>query len=298
MEKCKRILKALFCLAPLPTVLAALFGYGFLILVFALPVRAPALHCAAYLASAYALTVTCTGLPRLFRFLKKGKEKLLEHALLRKLRATPAGEKVLTDVHYRNRLSLHLGLTANLAYIVLKLSAGLYYRSAWFLSLAVYYSLLAGMRLSLLRYRAAPDGPAAIRRYRACGFVLLLMNQALAGIVVFMVRQNRGFRYPGVLIYAMALYSFYAVITALVNIVKTRRRDSPILSATQAVNFVAALVSILSLTTAMLAQFGGNDAPAFRRTMTGAVGGGVCTIVIFMAVFMIVRANRALKKQR
>ena len=121
------------------------------------------------------------------------------------------------------------------------------------------------------------------------------MNQALTGIVVLMVHQNRGFHYPGFLIYAMAAYAFYAVTVAIIHIVKTRRHKSPVLSAAKAINLVAALVSILSLTTAMLAQFGGDDA-VFRRTMTAATGGGVCTIVIGMAVYMIVRANRALKK--
>ena len=38
------------------------------------------------------------------------------------------------------------------------------------------------------------------------------MNVALAGMVVLMVSQNRGYVYPGILIYAMAAYSFYTVI--------------------------------------------------------------------------------------
>ncbi len=295
MEKFKKILKTLFCLPPLPAILLAVFGYGLLILVFALDIQNPAPRYASYLASAYALAVTAAGLPRL---LKKGREKVSGHSLVRKLRASPAGERYAADAHFRNRVSLHVGLTVNLAYILMKLSAGLYYRSAWFLSLAVYYSLLAGMRLSLLRYRPVEDEAGAFRRYRACGFVLLLMNQALAGIVAFMVRQDRHFSYPGYLIYAMAAYSFYAVTVAMINIVKTRRQNSPILSATQAVNLVAALVSILALTTAMLAQFGGADSADFNRTMTAAVGGGVCTIVICMAAYMIWRANKNLKKLR
>ncbi len=57
------------------------------------------------------------------------------------------------------------------------------------------------------------------------------------------------------------------------------------------------MVSILSLTTAMLTRFGENDDPAFHRIMTGAAGAGVCTIVIGMAVFMIYRANKELKKE-
>ena len=122
------------------------------------------------------------------------------------------------------------------------------------------------------------------------------MNQALAGIVVFIVYQNRGYDYPGVLIYAMAAYTFYITIIAVINLVKFRRHGSPILSAAKAINFVAAMVSMLSLTTAMLAQFGGNEEPYFRPIMTGTVGGGVCVIVLGMAVFMIARSTKQLKK--
>ena len=46
----------------------------------------------------------------------------------------------------------------------------------------------------------------------------------------------------------------------------------------------------------MLAQFGGDDDPMFDQVMIGATGGGVCTIVIGMAIYMIWRANRSLKK--
>ena len=133
-----------------------------------------------------------------------------------------------------------------------------------------------------------------LRYYRLCGIMLLVMNQALAGIVIFMVHQNKSFDYPGVLIYAMAAYSFYAVITAIVNIVKYRRYGSPVMLAARSVNLVAAMVSILSLETAMLARFGEDD-ERFRFVMTGATGGCVCTIVIGMAVFMIVKATRQLK---
>lgn len=137
-----------------------------------------------------------------------------------------------------------------------------------------------------------------IHRYRLCGLMLLIMNQALAGIVIFMVHQNKGFDYPGLLIYAMALYSFYSVITAVIKLVKFRKHGSPILSAAKAINLVAAMVSILSLETAMLAQFGGNDDPLFRKAMTGATGGSVCTIVIGMAIFMIWKSTKQLKKLR
>ena len=44
-------------------------------------------------------------------------------------------------------------------------------------------------------------------------------------------------------------------------------------------------------------KFGGNDDPQFRQVMIGATGGGVCTIVIGMAIHMIWRATKNLKKE-
>ena len=58
------------------------------------------------------------------------------------------------------------------------------------------------------------------------------------------------------------------------------------------------MVSVLSLETALLAEFGGDDDPEFRNIMTGATGGGVCTIVIGMAIYMIWQANKALKQTK
>lgn len=82
------------------------------------------------------------------------------------------------------------------------------------------------------------------------------MNQALIGIIVLVVHQNSGFEYPGFLIYAMALYAFYAAITTVMNVVKFRKYGSPIMSSAKVINLTAALVFMLSLETAMLAQFG------------------------------------------
>lgn len=193
-----------------------------------------------------------------------------------------------------------MGFSINLLYITIKMAFGIYYRSTWFIALAIYYTLLAVMRFLLLYRRRWPDSVARQRlellQYRSCGVALLFMNLALAGIVAFMVHQNRGYEYPGMLIYAMAAYSFYAVITAIVSLIKFRRHGSPVLSAAKAINLVAAMVSILSLETAMLARFGGDDDPLFRKTMTGATGGCVCVIVLGMALFMIVKASKKLKQ--
>ncbi len=270
------------------TAVFAVFELGSVAAVFIFDIQHPILRYGSYLLSAYALIISVAAAVKIVR----------KHPIREKLRSTKFGEKYLSDLRFRYKISLAVGLIINIIYIIIKLFSGIFYRSAWFVSLAVYYILLAGMRFLLLRRFNARDEAVELRRYRLCGIMLLFMNQALAGIVIFIVQQDRGFEYPGILIYAMAAYSFYAVTVSTVEIVKTRRHNnkSPILSAAKAINPVAAPVSVLSLETAMLAQFGGDDDPLFRKVITAAAGGGVCTVVICMAVYMIIRASIELKK--
>lgn len=301
MERFKRLCKKIFVLPSLLTVLIAVPAFALVLFVLVSEVDGPLAYLA-YAASAYALSISITAIPRLLRFFQSVRERIDSHPVMDKIASVPLGARYLNDVRFRTEVSLYQGFFINLLYIGMKLVSGIYYRSVWFISLAVYYILLAVMRFLLFRRGKIKQVGNRVteewHRYRLCGIVLLLMNQALAGIVVFMVHQNRGYDYPGLLIYAMATYSFYAVTIAVVNLVKFRKHKSPVLSAAKVINLVSAMVSILSLETAMIAQFGDSDDLAFRRLMTGATGGGVCTIVLAMAIFMIARSTGEMKKLR
>lgn len=291
----KTLLKRIFYLPPLWTAAVAICGYGSVIFTALLKITNPVLQYASYIASAYALIVSVTG----WRHIRKAARYIkvtFSASFISKARSTAMGEKYVTDMRFRERFSLYRNSFIDFLYIVMTMASGIIYRSAWFTALAVYYILLAFMRIMLVRRLDVHDVAAELRCYRMCGIMLLPMNQALAGIVIFMVHQNRGFTYQGLLIYAMAAYAFYATGIAIVNIVKTRHRGSPVLSASKVINLVTAMVSVLSLETAMMTRFGGNDNPHFRQIMTGATGGGVCTIVIVIAIYMICKANKSLKQ--
>ncbi len=299
MKRFKEILYKIFFLPPLPTVIAAVIGFGLVIATAALNIEIPIVQYISYIASAYALTVTITAFPRFISFTKKVKNDINDHPLVEKVRSTKLGGQFIDDVRFRTEVSLYGGLLINSVYIGIKLFLGIYYRFLWSVALVGYYIHSAIMRLILLhqgkKRKEKMSEETENKRYRICGIMLLIRNQALAGIVIFMVYQNKGFDYPGLLIYAMAMYSFYLIITAIINLVKFRKHGSPLLSAAKVINLVAAMVSVLSLETAMLAQFGGDDDPLFRKVMTGATGGAVCTIVIGIAVYMIWKSSKRLK---
>lgn len=296
-EKIVRMMKRVFCLPPLPTILIAVPSYVLVIYVLASGIENSVISYLAYALSAYALVITVTGTAGIIGFVRKG---INSHPLIKKLHGIPVFERFLYEVEFRTETALYQGLAVNLVYAGIKLFSGIFYHSIWFITLAAYYILLAVMRFSLLvfvrgRGNSEGDKVLELRRYRLCGIILLFMDWALVGIIILVVHQNSGFEYPGMLIYVMALYTFYATITAVINVIKFRKYQKPILSAAKVINLTAALVSMLSLETAMLTQFGAADDPVFRQIMTASTGAGVSMIVLGMAVYMIMGSTRQLK---
>lgn len=102
--------------------------------------------------------------------------------------------------------------------------------------------------------------------------------------------------FPGA---AVALYTFYTTIMAVVNLVRDRKSGSPVMAAARGVNLAAALVPMLSLETAMLTQFNdGSKGALFRRAMIGSTGGAVCVLVTVMGLHMVIHATRRIRKLR
>lgn len=294
MNRMKKILKKLFCLPPVPTLLVSVPAYGLVIYALAGKNVEPVIAYAAYFLSAYAFIITVTGITGIVRFVRQGID---QHPLVRKALGIPLVSRYLREDMFRAETGLYQGFFINLLYAGIKMFSGILYRSVWFITLAVYYILLAIMRASLLHYvrKSGKDKVSEWKRYRLCGIILLFMNIALTGIVILVIHQNSGFEYPGMLIYVMAMYAFYAAITAVRNVVKFRKYGSPVMSAAKVINLTAALVSMLSLETAMLTQFGAADDPLFRQIMTACTGAGISLIVLGMAVFMIVRSTKQMK---
>lgn len=294
MKRVKAVLKRIFCLPPLITVLISLPSFSLVVYVLVADTGGPLAY-AGYGLSAYAMAITTTGIIRMIRAVRGGIEG---NPLVQKVRAHPVGGRYLSDAAFRAEVLLYPSLCINLFYAAVKLVSGILYGSAWLITLAAYYALLAVMRFLVLtaaRKRHSITLIGEFRRCRLCGVLLAPMNLALSGMVLFLVRQEGSYHYPGVLIYVMAMYTFYAVITAAINIVKFRRRGSPTLSAAKAINLTAALVSMLALETAMLSQFGGEDDALFRQVMLSVSGGAVCAFVLGMAVYMIVHATKQIE---
>lgn len=177
------------------------------------------------------------------------------------------------------------------------------YGSVWLGAIAVYYVMLCVLRFHLIlnSRKAAKLNNRKVklihefRSYRKTGFLMFLLNGAMSGMVIQMIWKNEGYEYPGYVIYISAMYTFCSFISAIMNLVKFRKAGSPILSASKAISFAGALMSVFALQTAMISRFGGGD-EQFRMEMNIITGAFVLGITLFVAVYLTVHGQRALNK--
>ncbi len=202
-----------------------------------------------YVISFYTLTVVCI----LFSMVLPKRYK----AIKQKIYDIPIGNRYLTDVSFRTHISLYISLGINLLYVGMNFVSYMLYHSMWFVILAVYYATLALMRFLLLRY-VRGEGIGCNRlgelmRAKLCAYIMLTLNFVLSGAVLMILYQDKGYNYPGFLIYVIALYTFYMTTHAIVDMLKFRKYNSPVMMTTKSIALSAALVSMLSLETAMFA---------------------------------------------
>ena len=214
--------------------------------------------------------------------------------------ANPVGERIMTDMKFRTHVSLYGSLAINFLYVVFNAVSGFVYHTAWFFIFAFYYTILAVMRFLLLRFvnriGIGKSRFKELRRSRLCGYILLTVNLALSGAVLMIIYQNKGFEYNGILIYVMALYTFYITTLAIVNLIRYRKLGSPVMSMAKIINMAAALVSMLSLETAMFSQFGKDMSAENQRLMIMLTGAGVSIVIVTMSVYSIVKNSKEIKK--
>ena len=243
-----------------------------------------------YTISAYTLTVVSIKVPAFVSAIKKGLYK------------NKYSGRYLTDPVLRAKISLYASSGINIMYALSYLGGGIFYRSEWTIAIAIYYIVLSLIRFGLVRKerkRLLIESKNERRRYElrscySCGALMFLLNIAVTILVGQMIWKNKFYDYSGIMIYAQAAYAFYCFARAIMHLVKYRRMEHPILSAAKVVSMVCALMSILSLQTAMLMQFGSENG-TFIRIMNIFTGTLVCLGTFAMAVWLVHKSKEELK---
>lgn len=207
--------------------------------------------------------------------------------------------RVYRDYRYRTVLFTAFSFFVNLFYAVSNGIFGYINHSKWFGSLAAYYIVLSVMRFTAVWYerkisKLNDDKNRKIHElvvYRNCGILLILITLAFGGAVILLLQSEGGKDYPGFLIFAVAAYTFYKVIISIVNMIKTKKFKSPLLATIRNIGYVDALVSLLSLQTAMFTSFGRGE-ELNHQMMNGLTGAAICMMILIIGIYMIYTSGK------
>ena len=199
----KKLGKAL--LFPHIAVLAVLLPIATVLLVYSMVVLGTTeiLSYISYIIAAYTLTIWCVRIPEIIKFAKTFKNE------------NKYAQIWLKDTRLRVNVSMYGSLAWNTIYGIFQLWLGIYHHTFWFCSLGAYYVCLAFMRFGLVRhtskYKPGEKMYAELKKYRATGWVFLVLNLALTLMIFFMVYWNRTFKHHEITTIAMAAYTFTTV---------------------------------------------------------------------------------------
>lgn len=207
---------------------------------------------------------------------------------------------LITNNRLRAVLITLSGMSLNLIYAVLNGVIGITARSAWYGFLSAYYILLCVMRFFSVSYahqvftKKEPSNnleKREVKVYRNCGIVLSVTSIALAGAVIMLVSGEGGKSYPGLMIYTVATYTFCKLTLSIINMVKARKEKSLLLVTLRYIGHSDALVSMLSLQTALFAAFG-QEAGELVPIMNALTGAAICLMVLGLGIYMVHDARK------
>ncbi len=274
MEKLKKLLFPHPVLTVLLSALSGaaltwIFGTGRELTWYAYPV---------YSLSAYSLTLLlCWLIPWAMRKSREEKKK-------------PTEAEAALDFHK----SLVSGFWMNILYGGFQLTTPWFTGSIWDGSQGAYQLVMALIHLVLLRYErkmaAAPEENRLHIGWQGFGAVgnwLFILHLTMTGLVFQTIWDGETENYPGVLIFAVAAYTFYKLIMAIIRVVQYKKNANPLVGAAKNVDMSEALLNLYNLQAAMLSVFAQPGQEGFRFLMNTLVGVSVCVSTIAGAVGMI-----------
>ena len=159
-------------------------------------------------------------------------------------------------------------------------------KTALYFTIIVYYVVLAFMKGNVL-YSKTEIKEA--RAFRISGIMFVVMTIVFSGVLVLIYKSNHYFEYAGLLIYAVAAFTFCKLSLGIYNIFKAKKHVQNIRN----INLANALISIIMLQVAMFQAFSPSANYGIANALTGA---GVSAIILALVILMIVKANRKIKE--
>lgn len=199
--------------------------------------------------------------------------------------------KFFENREHRKRIIEHVSFIISCIFGAFNTTLWVISKSIWYLMLSIYYVALSFARGSIYLRKHKPISKIKeIKIYRDSGAFLLIMNFAVGISALLTVFFEGTFRYSGIFIYGVAIYTAFKILFAIINISRAQGTNNYLELAYRSINLVDGSFSIFALQAALVNQFSKNtENLSLANILTGSF------VVLFgfaLGIFMLIRAKR------
>lgn len=182
----------------------------------------------------------------------------------------------------------YASLLINVVYAVGNCVIGFVTHSWWFITTGAYYALLAATRFCVLQVKRKADDNKETEDFakRITGILLLGLSVCLIGVNILSAVKDRGTKFHEIIMIAMAAYSFTKITIAIIGLLRSKNKASPIPVTLRNISFADAVVSIYTLQRSMLVSFPGMT-PKEVQLFNILTGTGTWMIVLLLGISLI-----------
>ncbi len=204
---------------------------------------------------------------------------------------------MIFNYNFRSIVGTLFSFLINAVYAVFLGSLSLMSGSLWYGALTLYYITMSVNRGSLvLKYSTIHTQNLThietqlnkTKAYRNSGIMLLVSTLALGVFVIVMLVRPESMPFVDILIYPVAIFTFYKIVISIINLFKAQKHDDIAVQASRNINFAMAMVSVLTLQVNLFQVFEAKN-PTSYNAVSGAI---ICLLIIVIGIFMIVNGSK------
>lgn len=212
-------------------------------------------------------------------------------------------KRIRKDFEFRTYVASTVSFFISVAFVGYNVFLAVIYKTVWNTGIAAYYLLLVGIRAFVgykeIKFKKAEltDGEKEEKRknvFLVQSVLLFALDLALIGSITIMVLQRRSVAYSEIPAITIAAYTVFKIVTASVSYAKTRKLTNLGVRAFKNLNFIDALVSVLTLQYTLVMTFG-DGVTGDMFTLCAVTSFVILAFIITISVSNLIRAAKIKK---
>lgn len=205
-----------------------------------------------------------------------------------------------SEYDFKTYISAAVSLVVTLLFAFYNGYLGIRHSSLWYGTICIYYILLVLLRGSIIIAAKRIDEKKEQESVRnkaflAISLLLLILNISLIVPVSIMVRQQKPVNMTLIPAIAMATYTTYKIIMASVNLKKQKRSSDSLVHLLRTINFIDALVSILTLQNTLI-MVSSNGEDLSMLPLTALTSGVIWAATLVLSLITIMKGIRQIRR--